>query len=103
MFKTLFAALALTLVTFVSGGDAQAQGYGVGGAWTCVGQCQIPGGRAFIDERGRGLTLYNEVRQPSRGYFADPFTIVATDWRATGRIGRRGDVIFWGNGTRWVR
>jgi hypothetical protein len=103
MLKTLFAALALTLMTFFSAGDVQAQGYDVGGAWTCVGRCQVPGGRTFIEERGRGLTLYNEVRQPSRAYFADPFTIVATDWRATGRLGRSGDVIFWGNGTRWVR
>jgi len=102
MFKTLFTALALGLATFVSAGDAQAQ-YRVSGAWTCLGRCQIPGGRTFIEERGRNLTLYNEVRQPSRGYFSDPFTIVATDWRATGRIGRGADVIFWGNGTRWVR
>jgi hypothetical protein len=102
MFKTRLTALALGLATFVCAGDAQAQ-YGVGGAWTCVGQCQIPGGRTFIEQRGRNLTLYNEVRQPSRGYFADPFTIVATDWRSTGRIGRGGGEIFWANGSRWVR
>jgi hypothetical protein len=102
MFKTVFTALALGLATLAGAGDAQAQ-YGVGGAWTCVGRCQIPGGRPFIDQRGGSITLYNEVRQPSRAYFADPFTIVAIDWRLTGRIGRGGGVIFWANGTRWVR
>jgi hypothetical protein len=102
MFKTLLTALALGLATFISAGDAQAQ-YGVGGAWTCTGPCQVPGGRAFIDQRGGGITLYNEVRQRSRAYFSDPFTIVAVDWPVTGRLGRRGDVIFWSNGTRWVR
>src|SRR5215831_5695975 len=102
MFKTLLTALGLGLAALVGAGDAQAQ-YGVGGAWTCVGRCQIPGGRTFIQERGRDLTLYNEVRQPSRAYFADPFTIVATDWRVTGRIARGGEAIFWNNGNRWVR
>lgn len=103
MFRKLVAALAFFLTTLVVADDARAQGYDVGGPWTCVGRCQIPGGRTWIEQRGGGMTLYNEVRQPSRAYFADPFTIVAIDWRATGRIGRRGDTIFWGNGTRWVR
>jgi hypothetical protein len=100
MFKTLFTALALGLAALVGAGDAQAQ---YGGAWTCVGRCQIPGGRTFIEQRGRDLMLYNEVRQSSRAYFSDPFTIVAIDWRVTGRIGRGGGMIFWANGTRWVR
>jgi hypothetical protein len=99
MFKTLLTALGL--VTFISAGDAQAQ-Y-VGGGWTCVGPCQIPGGQAFIAQRGGAITLYNEVRQSSRAYFADPFTIVAIDWRVTGRLSRRGEAIVWNNGTRWVR
>lgn len=83
--------------------DARAQGYDMEGRWVCVVQCQIQNGGAWIEGRRRGLTIYNEVRNQSRGYYADPFTIVAVDWRITGRISRDGSTLFWSNGTRWIR
>ena len=103
MIKSIAAAVALIIIIGGLTVDARAQGYNLEGPWTCVARCQIPGGRMYIEQRGRGLTLINEVRQVSRGYLANPFTIVATDWNLTGRISRDGGTIFWANGSRWAR
>ena len=101
MIKIVFASLALVVTLVGLTADAHAQSFS--GRWYCVQGCQIPNGRAVIEQRGDRLTLYNEVGQVSRGYLEDPRTVVAVDWRVTGRISGNGGAIIWRNGSRWVR
>lgn len=83
--------------------SAGAQEVEVEGRWVCVVRCQVPNGRAWIEGRRRGLVIYNEVRDRSRGHFVDEFTLVAVDWDLTGRVSRDGETIYWSNGMRWIR
>jgi hypothetical protein len=103
MIKAFASALAFMAMALAAAPAAQAQAFDLGGPWRCRGACSVRNGPTWIEQRGGGLTFFNELRQPSRGYVADPFTVVATDWRLTGRISRGGDAILWSNGSRWVR